>query len=1716
MLNLGREFWRVRGRADETRDFEQLLCRVRELLEAQTKKDGIYALTPKVKAGRCPKKGHELVPLGSHQQKREWCCDGVNEIGGCLSGIKWGDFDTTKGMNCFCCKQCGFDYCEKCYIRCVKAKVCSKGHVMVALGGAQDLPNWTCDGCGQKHEGSVDRHCCKQCNYNLCDPCNEVQGNMSLLLEMWNNLPDDGMPKLEGQKKSQNQFQLYWNSEGSQPLLKVMAELYSLHIETAIWQDKDLLMLGSVANKALNAGLQKLCDHPLDKIREVAQEVIQKKFDEANRKAKELAAQRSSSDAADLPQAYDKELQETFEQLQGVHAWALQKASLDTMMPSVGGKISASTLFPVAMPDAGKQRPAMNRLKKSFPQLRRLFLLQLLLPKLKKLQFHGFKRYESSPCRGWAKRKPAACLWNAVEALLQRLLEGVHEGEDFHLDRMVVLSSCADRVHSFSSLFYTRLSEGGWPQVKTWTKSLRQKELAGIFAKEVLFVPAHDSTTEHWWLALVICPWAACPAPGGCPALRQPFVAFLDSIDPRLSSCEVDSENLQVLLQAAAAADLRHQTALKLLRDLGGALSGAEGRWGIWMDMDGLLRHRDGRPVAVGACSGEHAALQEYLKKEWLDCFGEGAEEYCEESIQGISIEVPQQTNSTDCGIYVLEYARRLLDDPRLLEHLCTYQEWWRLGGIRSTGAPALHNGGLGGFTGAREKDAAFGRLPWVSHVFVCPSRFISLMFEAAPAQLTLVPSGSAASLRKRWRKLGERLMADAIPRRRSIPTPARSAAASATRTRLQESFKESLALLDRASGIAARACADRVLCFDSRFYGHLVKGELEKAHAISAECRKERAEGIFGRNLILVPCHDTESCHIWLALIVQPWAAVALNLGDDQPFIALLDLAPCQASSKEHHAGSWKLLKDSARVDGWMDGDVVPVCSNVDVFTGHWWPVRGESLWQDYLMREWDECFGLTADYRAERVRELLLRTPEGRAAPRPAMERVSMEVDLEANAANERLVEPASCSELVVFGMGNNSDGQLGCGFLDDDDDKIFEPCELKAFDSIQSVAAGNGFTVLAGKLDGRLMGVGRGDRGQLGMGGADRDDKERVKFSSASGEQLLQISAGESHCLALCRSGKVLAFGENKHGQLGSGDFVVASLSSRPIVRVCCGAQHALARTATGLLWAWGCNEHGQLGLGDLKPRFRPEQVKALRVSRCVDVAAGQRHSLALSEKGLVLAFGAGGSGQLGSGGIAETEPYPKVVEVLKEVGICLQVACGHSHSLALVQNEESLKESVYSWGLGSSGQLGLPKSQLQEQLKISPLPQKLKLDPSYRVISLMSGPLAHHSFLIVTRTSNGFANGYPKAHMQSPRMLGSAHVYREASQQVSLVKAIGAAFSSVSVLNASFRLSATDTGRISTTSAESSGVDLLKVRKAYNTLVFELNNAELVNTLGRRGKFVVLKPPAAPLPPRSLRATLSICDELSKHKVPSDDPETLCVFLVLFENPLLLAEHRTSLFAGFHVALQKLTAAVLSLPKEHREWEHLGDLGGLECERLDTGYFGRVVTVMQQYVTYVLTQPGQNQSDVSAAVMMLKTLWDVNAEMGGILPEWCFQSWAISQSADLQEHYRQWQQEQLLVFSYCRYPFLLNAGAKRRLLAFDVELRSQICSQEIWAKLMRREGAQAAAVEMHFQQLLVYRVRRERLWLVEWHWTVGFVLEMGRRAEPKSSVSSKSLV
>jgi len=42
---------------------------------------------------------------------------------------------------------------------------------------------------------------------------------------------------------------------------------------------------------------------------------------------------------------------------------------------------------------------------------------------------------------------------------------------------------------------------------------------------------------------------------------------------------------------------------------------------------------------------------------------------------------------------------------------------------------------------------------------------------------------------------------------------------------------------------------------------------------------------------------------------------------------------------------------------------------------------------------------------------------------------------------------------------------------------------------------------------------------------------------------------------------------------------------------------GAFHNLALTDDGILWAWGNNEYGQLGTGDTQPRSQPIRVEGL---------------------------------------------------------------------------------------------------------------------------------------------------------------------------------------------------------------------------------------------------------------------------------------------------------------------------------------------------------------------------------------------------------------------------------------------------------------------------------------------------------------------------------------
>ncbi|KAK9858824.1 hypothetical protein WJX84_009792 [Apatococcus fuscideae] len=117
----------------------------------------------------------------------------------------------------------------------------------------------------------------------------------------------------------------------------------------------------------------------------------------------------------------------------------------------------------------------------------------------------------------------------------------------------------------------------------------------------------------------------------------------------------------------------------------------------------------------------------------------------------------------------------------------------------------------------------------------------------------------------------------------------------------------------------------------------------------------------------------------------------------------------------------------------------------------------------------------------------------------------------------------------------------------------------------------------------------------------------------------------------------------FGWNKYGQLGHGNTEdeivprqVETLSKRRIQRIAGGWRHTIAGDDQGpALWAFGWNKFGQLGLARHEDAPLPEAVKGLAGHQMTQLACGWRHSLAVSSKGQVFAWGRGGNGQLGLG-------------------------------------------------------------------------------------------------------------------------------------------------------------------------------------------------------------------------------------------------------------------------------------------------------------------------------------------------------------------------------------------------------------------------------------------------------------------------------------------------
>jgi len=242
--------------------------------------------------------------------------------------------------------------------------------------------------------------------------------------------------------------------------------------------------------------------------------------------------------------------------------------------------------------------------------------------------------------------------------------------------------------------------------------------------------------------------------------------------------------------------------------------------------------------------------------------------------------------------------------------------------------------------------------------------------------------------------------------------------------------------------------------------------------------------------------------------------------------------------------------------------------------------------------------------------------------------------------------------------------------------------------------------------------------------------------------AGQEIVSVVGGEYHSVALSASGKLFSWGAGGGGALGTGDTrnaktpqPVPYFASRKVVQIAAGYAHTMVLTDSGELYTFGVGTYGQLGLNGTNMEIDPQRVRAPRgAGRWSAVTAGAHHSIAVTNKGRVYAWGQNKYGQLGLPGTAEWQTPQRVRGVIDDekgwkilsagdrctllVGksgkayqwgnnhnaeedksnspeimhalsgkTILQVAAGVFHTLVLTSERK-----VYAWGWGHYGQLG----------------------------------------------------------------------------------------------------------------------------------------------------------------------------------------------------------------------------------------------------------------------------------------------------------------------------------------------------------------------------------------------------------------------------------------
>lgn len=307
----------------------------------------------------------------------------------------------------------------------------------------------------------------------------------------------------------------------------------------------------------------------------------------------------------------------------------------------------------------------------------------------------------------------------------------------------------------------------------------------------------------------------------------------------------------------------------------------------------------------------------------------------------------------------------------------------------------------------------------------------------------------------------------------------------------------------------------------------------------------------------------------------------------------------------------------------------------------------------------------------------------------------------DISAGTNNSIMIRSSDGS---VWTSGANINGQIGDGSSSTVAYTRTSPVQVKDLggtdyiNSVSQVSFGGQHAMLL--KNGEVYSWGYNANGRLGDNTTSSRSYPVRVVDLSPGEtylnNIISISAGNAHSLALKSDGTVWAWGSNgSSGTIGVNTTTASYIypqkvllldSTSPLSNITAiasssGASHSIALKDDGTVWAWGFNSNGQIG--DNTSTNRKGAVQVAGLTNIIAISVGNLHSMALRSDGTVWAWGYNVYYNLGDGTNSNRTQPVQVISISDVTAI----SAGSYHSMALKSDG-----TVWTWGQNNYGQIG----------------------------------------------------------------------------------------------------------------------------------------------------------------------------------------------------------------------------------------------------------------------------------------------------------------------------------------------------------------------------------------------------------------------------------------